>query len=526
MKKISKHNIYSLLLLCIAAGTMLLSSCRKDTVNVPVVTSVRNYAASPNDTLVQIINPGQWVVLEGKNLSGVTMVLFGSIPATINSAYGTDSHMVVQIPSIPFPSIPASKLNEITVFNKVGSTTYTINIIGAPIISRVRNSDASPKDTVIATIFSAQQIIIVGFNLKNATKIEFQGIAADLTKVTYTDTSVIVQVPADLSGSAASLSNTISYTTRFGTGNLPIKIIGPAIVNRISYEFPKEGDSVYLYGHNFVSVIHLYFGGAPVTSYKVLSDSVIGFTAPEISDDGGLVFIETRAGTFTSAYKVHDIKFINTVNFVNPGDVNILGNIEWGDYYFGYAWWGGSVTKQSSNPKEADYNAVFGAGGTGQYLEYTSNKLNGGAGDDGNAIRLSNDKNPIRFVPPANLNDPGTSWALKFEINVANPWNGSTLCIKSDTAIYMARYEPWKISSSKTISYITKGWQTVTIPLSEFRLTDATLGDGKGASITKVSDLFKPGKETGTLKLYLHNYGTNASTSFDAAFDNFRVVKR
>jgi hypothetical protein len=157
------------------------------------------------------------------------------------------------------------------------------------------------------------------------------------------------------------------------------------------------------------------------------------------------------------------------------------------------------------------------------YIELKSNILDGGAGDDGNAIRISD----AAWVPADNLNDSGNGWALKFEINVSKPWKGGTICIKSTNGDYMARYEPWQISSSKTISYTTKGWQTVTIPLSEFRAKDANLGDGKGLSITKVSDLLDTASGKGNLVLYIHNYGTAATaTAFDAAFDNFRVVKR
>ena len=127
----------------------------------------------------------------------------------------------------------------------------------------------------------------------------------------------------------------------------------------------------------------------------------------------------------------------------------------------------------------------------------------------------------------ANLTDPGTGWALKFEINIHKPWNGGTLCLKSSNGDYVARYEPWQISSSKTAAYTTKGWQTVTIPLSSFRAKDANLGEGKGSSIAKVSDLLDPSSKNGGLVLYIHNYSTApTATSFDGAFDNFRIVKR
>jgi hypothetical protein len=518
MKKIILYNFHFFLLLCIIAGAILLPGCRKDKTetNPPSITYLRNYAASPNDTVLQSVSAGQWVVVVGKNLSRVSQVYFSTISATINSTFFSDTCIVIQIPSIPFQLVPRDKVNVITVVNENGTANFEVNITGAPIISHIRNTAASPNDTIVKSVVPGQRINIVGFNLKNPTNIAFQGIAADLTKVAYTDSSVLVNVPAELAGGDASLANTISYTTKIGTISFSIKIIGPPIITGISYEIPKQGDSVYIYGNNFISVKNLTFAGTPVNSYEVLTDASIGFKAPSLSNDGGPVVIETRSGTFTTAYKVND------VNFINGGGVGILANMEWGDY-FGYAWWGGGILN-SSDPNSGwpSYNPDFGVG-LGMYIELKSNILNGGAGDDGNAIRIGDAK----WVPEANLNDTGNGWALKFEINVPKPWNGGTIIIKSTGSDYKARYEPWQISSSKTKSYTTKGWQTVTIPLSEFRKTDATLGDGKGASITKISDLLDAASGKGNLTVYIHNYGTGATeTSFDGAFDNFRVVKR
>lgn len=508
--------VHRLLFYCLAATLLLMWACEKDTINPPVITGVKNYAASPNDTAVHTIQAGQWVVLVGRNLSGVTQVYFGSIPATINTTYFTDQHIVVQLPSIPFPSVSAEELNIVTAVSEGGSATFNINITGEPIISHVRKSGASSNNDIVNVLYPGDQINIVGYNLKNATEISFQGVVADLTKVVYTDTSAIVQVPVDFSGSDATKANTITYRTMIGEGTFPIKIVGPPVVLSVSYEIPRQGDQVYLYGYNFISIQSLTFAGETISSYEVSADETsIGFIAPALTQSGPVV-VTTLGGTYTTAYKVND------VNYINGGGIGIIANMEWGDY-FGYAWWGGGILN-SSDPNSGwpSYNADFGVG-LGMYIELKSNILDGGAGDDGNAIRI----NDAAWVPTENLNDPGTSWALKFEINVAKPWKGGTICIKSTNGNYMARYEPWQISSSKTISYTTKGWQTVTIPLSEFRAKDANLGDGKGLSITKVSDLLDTASGKGNLLLYLHNYGTAATaTAFDAAFDNFRVVKR
>ena len=198
----------------LAAVILFVSACQKDKVESPVITGVVNYAASPNDTVVTTIQTGQWVVLLGHHLSGVNQVYFGSVPAKINTALFADESLVVQLPDIPFESVPADELNIVTAISEGGIATFKINIIGEPLITRVRNNEASPNDTVVNVLYPGDEINIVGYNLKNATEISFQGIAADLSKVVYTDTSAIVQVPADLSGSNALLANTITLANR------------------------------------------------------------------------------------------------------------------------------------------------------------------------------------------------------------------------------------------------------------------------------------------------------------------------
>lgn len=517
MKKILSYRIYTWLLLSIVTGLVILPSCQKENTAPPSISYVRNYAASPNDTIVNSVSSGQWVVLIGKNLGGVTRALFGTTPATINNTLFSDTSIVIQIPNISFQSIPRSEVNAIIVMNDNGSATYNISITGTPIITQVRNYAPAPNDTILNAIVPNQKINIIGYNLKDASKITFQGIEANMTDVQYTDSSVIVLVPADLSGSDASLSNKISITNKIGTGTFAIRIIGPPLILSVSHEIPKEGDSVYIYGNNLSSVQTLSFAGVTISSFRETADgSRLGFVSPALSD-AGPVSITTLAGSYTTAFKVNDI------NFINAGGLGILGNMEWSNY-FGWAWWGGSVDLTSSDPNSGwpSYNATYGVG-TGMYLVYKSNALNAGDGNDGNSIRLGE----YEWVPSENLNDAGDKWAFKFDIYVKKPWNGGTICIRTNNGDYLALYEPWKISATKSVPYTTNGWQTVTIPLSEFRRKDATLGEGRGASITKVSDLLDIATGKTYLTIYLHNYGADVTaTNFEAAFDNFRVTKR
>ncbi|MDM8159974.1 glycan-binding surface protein [Labilibaculum sp. K2S] len=521
MKKIIDTHVRRLLLTCFAAILILLSACEKDIVHAPVITQIRNYEASPNDTLIDVVLAEQWVILEGRNLAGITVAYFNGVRADINSTMLTDHYAVIQIPNIEFQNVSDEARNKIEVVSEGGIGSYEIPVKGAPYISYVRSAADSPNDIIVNVLYPGNQINIIGYNLKDATEISFQGILADLTNVVYTDTSAIVQVPADLSGSDASKANTITYTTKIGEGTFPIKIVGPPVISSVSYEIPREGDQVYLFGYNFVSIQSLVFAGVPITSYEVsANESMIGFIAPALTQSGS-VEITTLAGTFTTAYMVNDI------DFINAGGVGILANMEWGDY-FGWTWWKEGILN-SSDPNSGwpPYNADFGEG-FGMYLELKSPVLNGGEGAVGNSMYFGD----CLWVPTENLDDSGNNWALKFEINVPNAWNGSTICIRTtddETSTrykYVARVEPWQITSTKTADFVTSGWQTVTIPLSEFRDEDDNGVEGKGPSITKVSDLLNPASEKSGLIVYLHNYKTSASTSFDGAFDNLRVTKR
>src|SRR5690606_24256862 len=143
--------------------------------------------------------------------------------------------------------------------------------------------------------------------------------------------------------------------------------------------------------------------------------------------------------------------------------LGLLANFEWGDW-FGYRW-SGDITLASNM---ADFNGSMGTN-TSQFVYFDSPVLDGGASVYApiGGINVGD-----KWMPVENLTDPVENWGLQFEISVAKPWDGGTLYIRTEFAgdSFVARYEPWKIpGSNKTLAYKTEGWQTVTIPLSEFR---------------------------------------------------------
>jgi hypothetical protein len=231
MKKLHKINAGFLFFSITMALILVMSACKKNNIEqAPVITGVVNYAASPDDTVVHTVAAGQWVVLLGTNLGGVSKVTFNGVPSTINSALCTDNSIVIQIPSIAWQSVPKDQRNVITAVTGSGVTSFEIKIVDAPLITRIRNYEASPNDTIVSFVAPGQYINLIGFNLAGADSINFQGIKADLSSAVYTDSSVIVKVPNDFTGSDPKLANKITYTTKIGKQVYFIPIVDPAIL--------------------------------------------------------------------------------------------------------------------------------------------------------------------------------------------------------------------------------------------------------------------------------------------------------
>lgn len=312
------------------AAVLSLSGCNPDEdVASPVIAEVRNYAASPNDTLVQELETGQWVVLTGRNLDNAVAAFFGQTQATINSALVTGQNMIIQVPSISFQSVPRDMVNEIILVDKNGmATTYAINIKGAPVIAEVRNYDASPNDTIVNFIKPGQQINLIGYNLKDATSISFQGVNADLANVIYTDTSAIVQVPEDFSSSDLVLKDKISYTTSIGSTTFSIKIKVPVVVGPLTQMLTGGVGAGKAWGYGASTKFDgpLYWGGADLgwdlactkpggsCWYSVWTwQGWMGPADPATTDFGSMTFTVNDDGTFVTV----DQKVISTKGVYN-----------------------------------------------------------------------------------------------------------------------------------------------------------------------------------------------------------------
>jgi hypothetical protein len=401
MKKIFNKSVYYILPLCLGVLFIALPGCRKETSNAPVITGVRNYVASPEDTVMQSLIPGQWVVLLGHNLKGATQIYFNGVPAFYNSALFSDTSAAVQVPSvIPFPSVAADELNTIRYVTPNGSTTFTFNIVAPP----------------------------------------------------------------------------------------------PSITS-ISNENANAGDSVRVYGLNFFFIKSITFAGSAVSSWKESNDGTsVGFIVPSLSQSAPLV-ITTESGTASTVYNMNDVTTGALCNFDN---VNTYS-------------WGATGT--------SDNNSQF-MGNRGFYAILQNGSLKANEWSWWNGGRSIN-TNGVQWVPADSMNVPIGDYAFKFEINAPEAWNGGSIfVIKDYSTAYVGRYEPWKDAEGNGFSFSTKGWQTVTIPLSMF-LTN----NGTGTAAASLTQLLGS-SGSGSVNIWLINNSPAATaTGTNAAFDNLRVVK-
>jgi len=479
MKIKSYLTLYSLLLFLMIAA--VLPACKKETESssAPVISSIKSYAASPNDTVLHSATPNwQYVVITGNNLQNATQISFNGVPASFNSALFAPNSAVVQIPAMQFSKIDTAKLYIVEYTTKAGSTRFSFKLgPAAPTFSGISNLYANPGDSVY----------VYGSGLFFVQRFSYRGTAIQSFNLDTSGNSIGFLMPA------TTTDDQISIITKSGTLNH--KIIATPVIAGISNENANPGDSVYVYGNYLKGIQKLTFAGTTITSFASSSNgSHVGFVLPTLTQRGP-VSVTTQFGTATTVYHVNDV---------------VTGSISNWDSNFNWQGWGaGKETKDNSN--------FHGNRSTYFVLDVDVNS------EDGWPWTTNIPMNAIQWVPKANIADTVSHWAFKFEVNIPKTWKGTTVNIVSGVDGYVARWEPWRINATTTVPYSTKGWVTVTIPLTSFRASHPELGQGMGDSLTKIADLTGESGNTSCI-MYIHNYGLSAG-SFYGAVDNLRVVK-
>ena len=142
----------------------LLSACRKNDERPPVISEIRSYVASPNDTVLNnLVADGQWVVITGQNLQNAVEIKFNGITTSFNGTLFSPNSAVVQIPPMQFSTIDTSKLYTIEYTTTTGTTTFSFKLgSAAPVIMAISNVFANPGDSVF--LYGTNLVLVESLN--------------------------------------------------------------------------------------------------------------------------------------------------------------------------------------------------------------------------------------------------------------------------------------------------------------------------------------------------------------------------
>jgi hypothetical protein len=384
----------------------------------------------------------------------------------------------------------------------------------APTIKAVRLLDSTHRDSTFTQALPGTAIILEGAGFSGLQHVYFNNMDAPFNAALLSDNNILIRIPSNAPTQATdpNVPSQIKVVTSHGQATYAFTLDAPPpVITAMSNENALAGETVTLTGSNFYLVKQVIFpGNIAVTNFTATPDGTqITVTVPSGITSGGPVQVAAKFGTGSSLFAFDNFK----APF--PG---FLANFEWGDPYFGWAYWGGINTNDGTLFPQ----------NTGDYIEvHPSATINAGDGSwyaDNRAVNVS----PAAWT--VNMSDPITSYALKFEMNVKTSWKNGSFMITTSAEVsppadknwaYLARFAPWENSSTGDAK--TNGWVTVSIPLTAFLLTNDGSYNAAGATAPNFNALM--GGSTSLIQIMLYNDSKTPMPIIDAAFDNVRVEK-
>jgi len=361
-----------------------------------------------------------------------------------------------------------------------------------PVVRYVRSCDSAKSDSLITKASLGSTIAIIGENLGDVKEIWFNDQQAKVNPVYVTDKSILVAIP---SGIPTDVTGKIRFVTQSGlesTYDFGVVVPSP-VLNSMKCEYVADGDTAVIEGDFFLNP-KVYFKGN-------MEAQIVSFTKTELkvivpSDaEAGPVTVESMYGSTRSIFNFRD-------NSVVSPSTKLFNDFE---------------ETSSWNPWGL---SAFGSedGLSGQYLKFEG--TTGSWAWPANSLQLyyaSSTRTPL--VSSGDI----STLALRFEAN-CKEWHDTPLLFwftnnagthNVDGDDPQAHWKPYLKSGVKS-NYVTDGWETITIPLSDFKYDKAETG-GVTRSITSLSQL---------VDLHAMFFGAADGTyNLKLWIDNMRIVK-
>jgi hypothetical protein len=378
------------------------------------------------------------VTINGKNLFGVTSVIFG-IDTAQSFQVLNDSTLIAYVGK--------GSSGNIKVINPAGTSILSGFVFPAPIVQSF-----DPMKSA-----SEKIITIKGLNFRDVQNVTFGGISAKLFNV-INNTTISATVSKGNSGY-------VSVTTLGGKDSLVgfIYIPEPSITS-YSPSTATTGQTVIIIGTNFTDATNVSFGGIAAKSYTVLTSNTI--TAIIDNGNSGNVSVITPGGsaslagfTFIPAPAITSF----TPTYVSAGGtVTIKGKNFNGTNSVSF---GGVVASSYIVINDTTINAIVGNGSTGNVSVTTLGGSSSLAGFIFNPYKLGLSElqnNPLQLYP----NPAQETITIKSELNL----NGKEYCIFDFVGKLVLRGKFSDDIKSVSVSELNNGIYILTISDSNNKL--------------------------------------------------------
>ncbi len=375
---------------------------------------------------------------------------------------------------------------------------------GVPVVKYVRMPDVLSADSLVTHAFMGNTIAIVGENLTSVKELWFNDQKTVLNSSLITSNVLITSVPTKIPNVVTNKMYLINKSNDTIKVDFGVDVPSP-LLSSMKCEYVAEGGVAVIRGNYFLSVAGINQPEVVFTP-NIKATEIVSYNLNEIrvkvpaGAQAGPVAVSSRYGTTRSKFHFRD----------NRGII-----LDWDNSNANGGWRAGVTS--DSDPV---------AGITGKYVRFK------GAMTADPSATWNEDAFSFNLWGTSNGRPQGDLFSIapaeaviKFEINVPTAWASGALQMiftpwsTSGTNGYLADgttprglWMPWKATGS----YTTDGWETITLPLKDFKFNH----EGVGLSLASAGNW-------GGLTFFLWHGGEQAKGADcnpTLCIDNIRVV--
>lgn len=354
---------------------------------------------------------------------------------------------------------------------------------GTPVVRYVRPCDVTISDSLLTGGYLGSQIAIIGENLSGVNAIYFNDQKAKLNPNYVTNNAIIVTIP---SGIPAEKEDLIRLYTKNDSCYYTFETLVPApTAQTMTCEYVEDGDIAYIQG--------LYFINEDAVPLSVVFEG--GAEGEIISYDINNIAVKVPIGAQSGPIKITSVYGTGQSDFEFRDNRNMIMDFE------DTSWntWGLSAFASEGGPS-GQYMTLEGTVGS---WSWPANQLQ--------VFYNHPTRNPI--VSTGEIED----LALCFEV-YSHEWHEVPLLMwfsnladthDVDGSAAQAHWKPYLVNGVKT-NYVTDGWITVSIPLTDFKYSKDESEDNRIiANLDELVDFhamfFGAADGTTNVKLWIDN---------------------